>query len=217
MKVHMFTVGLLSTNCYVAYCEKTGEAIVVDPGFDTPREANQIQAFIQKENLQTRYIVNTHGHVDHTSGNGILKKLTNAPIIIHEKDASMLGETGQKLAQAFGIKSYSPKADKQLRDGDIIRFGEEHLTVAHTPGHSPGGISLIGKDVVFTGDTLFAGSVGRVDFPGGSAKALLKSLRERIMTLPEHFTVYPGHGPATTIGAEKQSNPFLLDPTLLGE
>jgi glyoxylase-like metal-dependent hydrolase (beta-lactamase superfamily II) len=185
------------------------EAIVIDPGVGTSNEARLLKNYIDSENLRVKYVINTHGHIDHTSGNGVVKEMTGAPIMIHEKDAPLLGELGGKIAELFGIKCSSPKADGYLKEGDIISFGEHTLTVMHTPGHSLGGISLVGKKLVFTGDTLFAGSVGRTDLPGGSYKSLMKSLKEKIMLLPDDFAIYPGHGPSSTIGEERRSNPFL--------
>ena len=211
LKVQAFTVGPLFTNCYVVSCEKTLEAIIIDPGFDTEAEMNKILDYAGRNGLEIKSIVNTHGHPDHTCGNFLIKENINAPILIHELDAAMLGETGKTIAQLFGFKSFSPPADKLLHDGDIIRFGEEKLEVLHTPGHSPGSLSLLGENLVFTGDTLFAGSVGRADLPGGSFSQLIRSIKERLAVLPDYYVVYPGHGPATTIGAEKQMNPFLQE------
>lgn len=211
MKVQTFAVGALFTNCYVVSCEKTREALLIDPGFDTEAEAKKIFTYINENSLRVKFIVNTHGHPDHSCGNGLAKKNTEAPILIHELDAVMLGEAGKAVSQAFGFKDFSPMADVLLRHGDLVEFGEEKLRVLHTPGHSPGSISLLGKNLIFTGDTLFAGSVGRTDLPGGSYRDLMRSIKERIAILPEHFVVYPGHGPATTIGTEKRVNPFMQE------
>ena len=210
MKVQSFVVGALFTNCYVITCEETREAIIVDPGFDDKREAEKIFKVIEENSLKLKYIVNTHGHPDHTCGNGIVKKKFNVPILIHEFDACMLGETSKGIAGFFGFKNFSPKADVLLHDGDIIKFGESVLKVMHTPGHSRGSISLIGEKEVFSGDTLFMGSIGRVDFPESSEKEMRQSLK-KLAYLPDHFVVYPGHGPSTTMGEEKCSNPFLIE------
>jgi glyoxylase-like metal-dependent hydrolase (beta-lactamase superfamily II) len=195
----------------VVSCEKTKAAIIIDPGFDSKKEAEKIFQYIETNGLHVNFIVNTHGHPDHSCGNGLAKKNTGAPILIHELDAGMLGEIGKAVARASGYRNSSPIPDILLRHGDPVEFGEEMLRVLHTPGHSPGSISLLGKNLVFTGDTLFAGSIGRTDLPGGSFRDLMRSLKERIAVLPEHFVVYPGHGPATTIGAEKRMNPFLQE------
>ena len=213
--VKMLALGALGTNCYVAWCEETKEAIVIDPAFSTENEGKKtVLHFIEANRLNVKYIVNTHGHSDHTSGNGVVKKATGALILIHEIDAPLLGVSGQDWASMFGIQLVSPPADKTLREGDAVRFGKIVLRVLHTPGHTKGGISLVGDDCVFVGDTLFNGSIGRTDFPGGSYKQLIKSIKEKLATLPDHFTVYTGHGPTTTIGIEKRNNPFILSPEL---
>jgi len=152
--------------------------------------------------------VNTHGHPDHIGGNGIIKKATGAPILIHEYDAPMLTGGADNVSGLFGLRATSPPADKMLHEGDVIQFGKITLRVLHTPGHSKGSISLLGDDAVFTGDTLFAGSIGRYDLPGASYKEIIRSVK-RLATLPEHVKVYSGHGPTSTIGTEKKSNPFL--------
>lgn len=208
MITQMFTVGKLFTNCYIAACPKTREAIIIDPGFDNIREAEKIFSFLGEKPLKLKYIVNTHGHPDHICGNGIVKERLKTPILIHEKDALMLGKLGKVIAKFFGFNSSSPQADILLKDGDTIIFGTKTLKVMHTPGHSPGSISLIGEKEVFTGDTLFAGSIGRTDLPQSSEKEMRSSL-EKLANLPEHFMVYPGHGSTTTIKAEKEGNPFL--------
>jgi glyoxylase-like metal-dependent hydrolase (beta-lactamase superfamily II) len=207
MKVQMFTVGKVFTNCYVVSCEETEEAVIVDPAFDRPSEAEGIFGIIDKAFLKLKFIVNTHGHPDHTCGNGIAKKRFSVPILVHEMDAHFLGETGLSIAQAFGFGG-SPPADVLLQNGDVVKFGKLTLKVVHTPGHSLGGISLVGDKEVFTGDTLFNGSIGRMDFPDSSEVDMKKSLT-KLACLPDSFVVYPGHGSTTTIGEEKCSNPFL--------
>jgi glyoxylase-like metal-dependent hydrolase (beta-lactamase superfamily II) len=209
MIIKMFTVGMFSTNCYLAGCTETKEALVIDPGFDTRVEAEKILAEAKKHGSNIRYIVNTHGHPDHTSGNKILKELTGAKILIHEYDAPKLEDTSRSPLTFFGLRSTSPSADKILHEGDIIQIGTIKLEVLHTPGHSKGGISLLGDDFVFTGDTLFAGSIGRYDFPDASYRELMHSITDKLAPLPDHMKVYPGHGPPTTIGEEKRNNPFL--------
>jgi glyoxylase-like metal-dependent hydrolase (beta-lactamase superfamily II) len=193
MFVKMFTVGMLGTNCYVVGDKDSGEAVVIDPGFDSEPEAQQILDEIERNGLHIKYIVNTHGHPDHNGGNSILKNHSHAPILIHEADAPMLN---------------GPPADRRLREGDIIEAGKVKLKVIHTPGHSPGSTALLTEDYVFSGDTLFAGSIGRYDLPGASHEELVNSLK-KLLTLPDHVKVCPGHGPATTIGEERRTNPFL--------
>jgi len=191
MIIKRFTVGWLSTNCYVVGCEETKEAVVIDPGMDSERETEPILNFIKQNSFHIRYIINTHGHPDHIAGNAVMKEATGAPILIHENDAERV------------------QADRKLRDGDVLQVGTFKLVVLHTPGHTKDGISLLGDNVVFTGDTLFAGSVGRTDFLGGSYKELMRSIKTKLLPLPDSFKVYSGHGPSTTIGEEKKYNPFL--------
>jgi len=209
MIIKMFMVGKLLTNCYFAACPKTLEAIIIDPGFDSHSEAQQIFKYISENALNPKFVVNTHGHPDHICGNGIVKEKFAIPILIHENDAQMLEEPGRRFATKFGFNINTPPADTLLHDGDRIKFGEITLKVMHTPGHSPGSICLIGEKEAFTGDTLFAGSIGRVDLPQSSETAMKHSLK-KLASLPSHFKVYPGHGPTTTIEEEKQTNPFLL-------
>ncbi len=191
MIVKRFTVGWLSTNCYVVGCEETREAAVIDPGMDSEREAEPILDFIKQNSLHIKYIINTHGHPDHVAGNAIMKKATGAPILIHESN------------------SENVQADRKLHDGNILQVGTLKLVVLHTPGHTPDGISLLGENLVFTGDALFAGSVGRTDFLGGSYEELMRSIKTKLLAIPDSFKVYSGHGPSTTIGDEKKYNPFL--------
>ena len=184
---------MLLTNCYLVGQVDTREALVIDPGTDRENEARRILREIESEGVRIKYVINTHGHPDHTGGNRIFKRETDAPLLIHEYDGPLL--TG-------------PFADRMLHDGDSVQVEGITLRVLHTPGHSRGSVSLIGSDAVFTGDTLFAGSIGRFDLPGASLEEIQSSLK-RLMTLPDHMKVYPGHGPTSTISEEKRSNPFL--------
>ena len=208
MLVKRFTVGLLYINCYLVACPKIKEALIIDPGFNKRTEVEEAMNEASQNDLQIRYIIDTHGHPDHIAGNGMLKAATGAPILIHEYDAPMLTDPDRNLSTMFGYHVVSPPADKHLSEGDFIQIGEVQLKVLHTPGHSQGSISLLGEDAVFTGDTLFAGSIGRYDFPDSSYEEIMCSLR-RLARLPDHFKVYPGHGPVSTIGEEKRRNPFL--------
>jgi glyoxylase-like metal-dependent hydrolase (beta-lactamase superfamily II) len=208
MIVKMFIVGGFSTNCYVVACEETKEAIIIDPGFDNKLEAEKIFRFIDENALTAKIVLNTHGHPDHTCGNEIVRTKFQARILIHESDAHMLGELGKRISEFFGLESFSPPADALLHDGDTVKFGHVSLKVIQTPGHSPGSISLLGAKEIFTGDTLFAGSIGRTDFPESSEQDMKVSLK-KLADLPDNCVVYPGHGPITTIGEEKRSNPFL--------
>ena len=211
LNVELFTVGPLFTNCYLVYCFQSKEAIVIDPGFGTAREAENFLKKISQMELSLKYIVNTHGHPDHTSGNGFLKEKTSASILIHRLDASKLGEVRKVVYESLGFELYSPPADAFIDEGDIIKFGNASLKVIYTPGHSKGSVSLVGENCIFSGDTLFAGSIGRYDFPDSSFEEIMNSLRKKILTLPDNFIVYPGHGPITTIGEERRNNPFLRE------
>ena len=205
MKIKKIVVGRLATNCYLVICEQSKESIVIDPG----GEPDDIASYCKDNELVVKYIVNTHGHWDHIDANKELKKMTAASIMIHKDDANKLLEADANLSLYTGEECTSPEANILLQEGDIIEFGKESLQVLHTPGHSPGGISLLGPGLVFTGDALFAGSVGRTDLPGGSMEILIKTIRENLLNLPDETIVLPGHGPETTIGEEKRNNPFL--------
>jgi len=199
-------VGMIGTNCYVVACPETQEAIVIDPG----DEAKRIHNLVTKNGFKITAIVNTHGHWDHVGGNRELKKLTGAPIYIHEQDARFLTDGRLHLGSMMGNNENSPAADKLLKEGDIVKVGKHNLKIIHTPGHTPGGISLIGENLVFVGDTLFAGSIGRTDLPGGNYTTLINSIKEKLLSLDDETVVYPGHGPSTTIGRERARNPFLV-------
>lgn len=208
MMAQMFTVGRFFTNCYVVRCEQTKETIIIDPGFDDRLEAEKIFKFIDENASTVKFIVNTHGHPDHTCGNGMAKEKFHAPIMIHEYDTRMLGETSKRIGDFFGLGGSSPPADIVLNEGDSVKFGEMTLKVMHSPGHSRGSVSLLGEKEVFTGDTLFSGSIGRTDFPESSQTDMWLSLK-KLASLSDQLVVYPGHGPVTKLGLEKRSNPFL--------
>lgn len=199
------TVGPVQTNCYIVACEETKKAVVIDPG----DEVSHILEVLGKNDLTLTAIINTHGHFDHAGGNKALQEATGVPIWIHEKDAFLLpilSDTGR----LFGLDIVnSPPADMYLTKGQQIDIGTLSFTVLEVPGHTPGGIALYTPGIVFVGDSLFAGSIGRTDLPGGSTETLLHSIRDQLLTLPEETIVYPGHGPATTIGSEQKTNPFL--------
>ena len=205
MIIKSLAVGPIMANCFILGCEKTREAVVIDPGED----ADRILMALAEEKLKVKYILDTHGHFDHVGANKRLKEATGAPILIHALDAPMLLQLGT-TARMFGmVAEDSPPMDEALEDGREIRFGEIVLTVVHTPGHTPGGVSFVSEEGVFVGDTLFAGSIGRTDLPGGDYETLIASIKNRLFVLPDTLKVYCGHGPGTTIGNEKRFNPFV--------
>ena len=205
MIITELAVGPIQANCYIVGCEETKAAAVIDPGDD----ADRILMDLAESKLTVSCIINTHGHFDHVGANKRLKEVTGADIMIHELDAPMLSELAA-TAGAMGLRADdSPPADRILADNDTITFGNITLTVLHTPGHTRGGISLFTEGHVFVGDTLFAGSVGRTDFPGGDFATLKASVKSKLYVLDDDTIVYPGHMGRTTIGREKQSNPFV--------
>jgi hydroxyacylglutathione hydrolase len=199
------TVGPIMANCYIVGCEETKATAVIDPG----DEADRILMVLAESGLIVKTIINTHGHFDHVSANKRMKEVTGAELLIHSLDAPMLSQLSASAA-AWGMSSDdSPAPDRTIADGDVVQVGSIALTVIHTPGHTPGGISLHSENAVFVGDTLFAGSIGRTDFPGGDFGVLKTSIREKLFTLDDDVTVYPGHMGLTTIGREKHTNPFV--------
>lgn len=198
-------VGPLGVNCYVVGDEKTREAMVIDPGGD----AREILDVVRREQLKVVAIVATHAHFDHLFALEELRAATRAPFVLHADEAPMLA--GATLgARLFGFVFGQPApAERLVREGDEVRVGTLAFRVLHTPGHSPGGMCLLRDRIVFVGDTLFQGGIGRTDLPGGDYGTLMRSIRDKLLTLPDDTVVYPGHGDPTTIGEEKQLNPFL--------
>jgi len=206
MILKTLVVGPIQANCYTLGCERTREAAVIDPGDD----ADEILMALAKDKLRCVCIINTHGHFDHSGANKRLKEVTGALLILHEADAPMVINQAES-GSMWGMKvENSPPPDRTVKDGDLITFGDISLKVLHTPGHSQGGISLATDQMVFVGDTLFAGSIGRTDFPGGDYDGLLRSVREKIFPLGDDVVIYPGHGPETTVGRERKTNPFFV-------
>jgi glyoxylase-like metal-dependent hydrolase (beta-lactamase superfamily II) len=202
--IKSLVVGPIMANCFILGCQKTHKAVVIDPG----AESGKILMALANLELSVEYIINTHGHFDHVGANKKLKEVTGAKLMIHKLDEPMLSMLSTTAA-SFGLSAEnSPLADQTIDDGDTIQFGDITLTVIHTPGHTPGGISLFCDDSVFVGDTLFEGSIGRTDFPGGDYGTLIASIQKKLFPLGDHVTVYCGHGPETTIGKEKRFNPF---------
>ncbi|MFQ6069141.1 MAG: MBL fold metallo-hydrolase [Candidatus Aminicenantales bacterium] len=205
MEYEAVIVGALETNCYLVYCEETRECAIVDPGADPQR----IFSAISSRELKPVVILNTHGHIDHIGANRDMKDRFGVPLRIHAADSSMLGgEQSLELSLLLQAKA-SPHADSFFEEGEVIEIGKSSLEILHTPGHSPGSVSFVGDGFVLSGDTLFSGGVGRTDLPGGDWQELMHSLEDKILTMPEKTVVLPGHGPSTTVGREKVSNPFI--------
>jgi hydroxyacylglutathione hydrolase len=206
LAIDRFSVGPLETNCYLAWDQQLRSAVLIDPGSFTSQLADGIAA----EALEVEWILDTHCHFDHTAGNSAAKEALGARLAIHELD--LAGLEGMHISAASFMPGLdvpeSPNPDRLLKDGDAVTLGGVELTVMHTPGHSPGSISLVRESVIFSGDTLFSGGVGRTDLTGGDWEALMQSLAA-LMRLPDETLVLPGHGPETTIGRERVTNPFV--------
>lgn len=207
MFLKRLVVGPLETNCYLIACKNTKKAAVIDPGGE--EEVDLILKNLQDNDFNLEYIINTHGHIDHIAGNKALKEKTKAMLLIHKLDAPMLSDVNKNFSIFLGKKRFSPPADSFLEEGDEISLGKLKLIIIYTPGHTPGGICLILNNIVFTGDTLFAGGVGRTDLPGGSYQDLQKSIKEKLLVLSDDKIIYPGHGPDSTIGEERRTNPYI--------
>ena len=201
-------VGMFGSNCFIVGSESGKKGIVIDPGAD----AGAIVNAVNDTGLSIELIVATHNHVDHVGALRQVKEATGAPYAVHEADAeSVMPEMFGRMLGVMMSRSLKapPKPDRLLRDGDVIAVGDLEFSVLHTPGHTPGGISLRGDGIVFSGDTLFNFGIGRTDLSGGDYATLMDSIVTKLMVLPDETVVYPGHGPRTTIGAERRMNPFL--------
>ncbi len=203
MEYQTFMLGEMMVNCYLVW--SGNEAGVIDPG----GPVDEIIRFLEKKELKLKWIVNTHGHVDHIIGNGELVRRYGVPIFIHHNDRMMLNSPTANLSAFLGENIISPDAAAELKDGETISLGNESLTVIETPGHTPGGICLYTKGLLFSGDTLFQESIGRTDFTGGSHQQIIASIKNCLFVLPDETSVLPGHGLSSTLGYEKGNNPFL--------
>ncbi len=208
MKLKRFALGMLWTNCYVL-SSRTGDAVVVDPGGPT----EEVQSYLKEENLTLRWVLLTHGHGDHIFGVGELRPLASSGVAICEEDAPCLVSSGENLSRHMAQQVELEPADRLLKDGDVLAVGDMKIEIVATPGHTRGGCCYYASEgddaVLISGDTLFARSVGRTDLPGGDEATLLVSLG-KLTGFPDSLKVYPGHGPATTIGEERALNPFWL-------
>lgn len=214
LKIAKFEFSLFGINTYAVYDPKEKKVAIIDPGMINEEEEQALSRFIERNSLEVTHIINTHLHIDHAIGVAYTKKIYGVPLFGHKED-SFLGDRLRQQADAFGIneKVEDVAIDTFLEAGDKIHIGSGILEVLHVPGHSPGSIALYDEEdyFVITGDALFQGSVGRTDLPGGNGTQLIKAIRENLLSLPDATVVYPGHGPATTIGRERAANPFLAD------
>ena len=194
--IEKIVVGEFQANCYVVACKKTGRGFIIDPG----DEYERIKKVIDRMDVEPSFIVNTHGHLDHIKED----EKFHLPVYIHKQDAECLRNPDKNLSSLFGFPFVVSVETVLLEDGYILKIGETEFEVLHTPGHSPGSACLKSGELVFTGDTLFCGGYGRTDLPGGSEERLLGSIKNKLLVLPDETVIYPGHGPSSTIGAEKK-------------
>ncbi len=205
MIIEKLELGMFASNCYIVGDESNNAGMIIDPG----AEANTILQKVKDLKLEIKRIVLTHSHMDHVGALKEVKEATDAEIAIHTDDADALTSRDPlSMMMRLSLKA-PPPADILLKGGDTIDIADLHFLVLHTPGHTLGGICLLGEGVVFSGDTLFNFGIGRFDMPGGNGHQLLNSIHTKLMVLPDSTTVYPGHGPSTTIGTERNGNPFL--------
>ncbi|MFQ5602887.1 MAG: MBL fold metallo-hydrolase [bacterium] len=207
MIIESLEVGMFAENCYIVGCEETGDGVLIDPGDEGHRILQKIAAM----QLSIKYILLTHAHLDHVKEVLSVNEELKVPVYLHREDAFLL-ENLPAQAAAFGLSvSGIPKVDHFVEESENITFGNTQLRVLHTPGHSPGSVSYVAQGVAFVGDALFSGSIGRTDLPGGNYEQLIAAIKNRLFSLDDNTRVYAGHGPPTTIGQEKLSNPFLVD------
>ncbi|TNE55884.1 MAG: MBL fold metallo-hydrolase [Bacteroidetes bacterium] len=210
-KIKQFTFNPFQENTYLLY-HKSGEALIIDPGCYERHEKKELEDFLEQENLELKALLNTHCHIDHVLGNSFVKERFQVPFYMHREDLETLRSVSS-YAHMYGFPGYepSPEPDHFLEDGQLLEIGPFRLKVIFGPGHAPGHVAFYSEEqaVLIGGDILFQGSFGRVDLPGGSLEVLKKTIFERIFTLPDETLVYPGHGPETSIGQERQTNYIL--------
>jgi glyoxylase-like metal-dependent hydrolase (beta-lactamase superfamily II) len=205
LNILVCAVGSYQINSILVWCGQTRKAALFDPG----AEADRLISEIRTRNLDLVYLLTTHGHLDHIADNHVVKAEFDAPLLIHALDRPMLTDPARNLSLFTGDSIVSPDADGLLAEGDVLQIGQESLTAYHIPGHSPGSLVFYQPGLLISGDTLFCGGVGRTDFPGCSERDLHENIRKKIYGLPEGTIVYPGHGPTTTVGEERRTNPFV--------
>jgi len=208
MKLELLVVGPFEVNCCLWYDEMTGDGVIIDPG----AEGERILQTASDLKIQAKGILLTHGHGDHIAAVSDVKETLEIPLYIGNGEEELLANPSANVSAYFNQPIVAPPADHLVTDEQLLTFGSIRLRVLATPGHSPGGVCYLDEQqgVLFCGDTLFAGGIGRTDFPGCSHERLIESIKTRIMTLPDAVVCVPGHGPSTTVGAERTSNPFLI-------
>ncbi|MCQ1529750.1 MBL fold metallo-hydrolase [Lutispora saccharofermentans] len=205
MRFKRLPLGIYQANCYILWDEDTSKAAVIDPGGDF----EELKEFVEYNKLFVEYIILTHGHGDHIGAVAEARDYFKAEVMIHRDDYDMLKNNEKNYSSKLGYETIEIEADRELNDGDVISLGTINLYILHTPGHTKGSICIKCGNIVFSGDTLFAGSIGRTDLNGGSFENIINSITNKLLTLSDNIEVYPGHGPSTTIAIEKRSNPFL--------
>ncbi len=203
--INKMSLGALGANCYFLTDNQSGDTALIDPA----SESELVIEYIRHNNLNIKYIILTHTHIDHIEALDKVKAFTGAKIVVHSKEAESLNDDGDTMSYILGVTAPLSKADVKVKDGDKLLLGNTPLNILHTPGHTVGGICVLCEGILFSGDTLFFESIGRSDFKGGDQCQLVSSIKEKLFTLPEEVCVYPGHGRSTTIAYEKRFNPFI--------